>query len=78
MTIVSAGDPQLPSEAIPQPDVLPPQRSSLFAGLRIVSACTLASRVLGLLRDRAMAETFGAGPILDAFTVAFQVPNLAR
>lgn len=25
-----------------------------------------------------MAETFGAGPILDAFTLAFQVPNLAR
>ena len=78
MTIVSAGDPQFPSEAISQPDVIPPPRSSLFAGLRIVSACTLASRVLGLLRDRAMAETFGAGPILDAFTVAFQVPNLAR
>lgn len=51
---------------------------SLFAGLRVVSACTLASRVLGLLRDTAMAALFGAGPILDAFTVAFQIPNLAR
>ncbi len=53
-------------------------RANLFAGLRIVSACTLASRVLGLLRDIAMAKHFGAGPILDAFTVAFRVPNLAR
>lgn len=78
MTIVSADDPQFPSEVVPQPDASPTRRSSLFAGLRIVSACTLASRVLGLLRDRAMAEAFGAGPILDAFTVAFQVPNLAR
>lgn len=54
------------------------ERSTLFSGLRIVSLCTLASRVLGLLRDMQMARLFGAGPILDAFTVAFQVPNLAR
>lgn len=55
-----------------------PENRSLLGGLRIVSLCTLASRVLGLLRDTAMAALFGAGPILDAFTVAFQVPNLAR
>ena len=54
------------------------QRSTLFSGLRVVSLCTLASRVLGLLRDMQMAKLFGAGPILDAFTVAFQIPNLAR
>jgi len=46
--------------------------------LRIVSLCTLASRVLGLLRDQAMSTQFGAGPLLDAFTVAFRIPNLAR
>lgn len=50
----------------------------LFSGLRVVSLCTLASRVLGLFRDMQMAKLFGAGPILDAFTVAFQIPNLAR
>lgn len=59
-----------------QPD--PSSNRSLLGGLRIVSLCTLASRVLGLLRDTAMAALFGAGPILDAFTVAFRVPNLAR
>lgn len=46
--------------------------------LRIVSLCTIVSRILGLIRDMAMAARFGNGPILDAFTVAFRLPNLAR
>src|SRR5262245_11617182 len=54
------------------------RRASLTANFRIVSLCTLASRVLGMARDTAMANLFGAGMILDAFTVAFRVPNLAR
>jgi putative peptidoglycan lipid II flippase len=54
------------------------RRSSLTANFRIVSLCTLASRVLGMARDTAMANLFGAGIVLDAFTVAFRVPNLAR
>jgi putative peptidoglycan lipid II flippase len=46
--------------------------------LRTVSLGTLLSRVLGLLRDLGLAAYFGNGPLLDAFTVAFRVPNLAR
>jgi putative peptidoglycan lipid II flippase len=46
--------------------------------LRIISGCTVVSRVLGMVRDAAMAATFGAGPLLDAFTLAFRLPNLAR
>jgi putative peptidoglycan lipid II flippase len=46
--------------------------------LRVVSLCTMVSRVLGLLRDQAMGAIFGAGPVLDTFTVAFRLPNLAR
>lgn len=46
--------------------------------LRLVSLCTIGSRVLGLLRDQAMGVIFGAGPVMDAFTVAFRLPNLAR
>lgn len=46
--------------------------------LRVVSLCTVASRILGLLRDQAMGTLFGAGSILDSFTVAFRLPNLAR
>lgn len=46
--------------------------------LRLVSLCTIASRVLGLLRDQAMSVIFGLTPTMDAFTVAFRLPNLAR
>lgn len=51
---------------------------SIGSGFRIVSVATFLSRVLGLVRDMAMAAVFGAGPLMDAFTVAFRVPNLVR
>lgn len=62
----------------------PPARSTsppvvgVFSGVRVVGLCTLASRVLGLIRDIGMASLFGAGPVMDAFSVAFRVPNLFR
>ncbi|PJF20506.1 MAG: murein biosynthesis integral membrane protein MurJ, partial [Phototrophicales bacterium] len=46
--------------------------------IAIVSFSTLLSRVLGLLRDVLMFASFGAGPIMDAFLMAFTVPNLFR
>lgn len=51
---------------------------SVSRNLRVVSLCTIISRVLGLLRDQAMGTLFGAGPVMDSFTVAFRLPNLAR
>lgn len=48
------------------------------SNLRIVGLCTIVSRVLGMVRDAVMAATFGNGPLLDAFSVAFRLPNLAR
>src|ERR1700693_1617545 len=44
----------------------------------VIGAATLASRVLGLVRDMVMARAFGAGPVTDAFFVAFRIPNLLR
>lgn len=38
----------------------------------------MASRVLGLVRDQVMASMFGAGNAMDAFNVAFRIPNLVR
>ena len=43
-----------------------------------VSAWTLASRVLGLVRDRLWAGTMGGSLVLDAFLAAFALPNLLR
>ncbi len=59
-------------------DAEPSRIGRLFSGLRIVSLCTLLSRVLGLVREMAMAALFGNGRVLDAFTTAFAIPNLAR
>lgn len=43
-----------------------------------VGSWTVVSRVLGMARDSAMAAGFGNGPLLDAFTVAYRLPNLVR
>ncbi len=44
----------------------------------IFSAATGLSRVLGLLREVVAANYFGARGQINAFTVAFQIPNLVR
>ena len=38
----------------------------------------MASRILGLVRDQVLAYYFGASDAMDAFRVAFRVPNLVR
>jgi putative peptidoglycan lipid II flippase len=50
----------------------------LLRNASIVGAGTLVSRILGLVRDQATAYWFGAGPVADAFFVAFRIPNLLR
>src|SRR6201988_816004 len=44
----------------------------------IVGIAILCSRVLGLIREMVFAALFGAGRNLDAFLMAFRVPNLLR
>ena len=43
-----------------------------------VSSGTLASRLLGFARDAMLAALLGAGPVADAFLVAFQGVNVVR
>jgi putative peptidoglycan lipid II flippase len=43
-----------------------------------VGGWTLVSRVTGFVRDVVMAAALGAGPIADAFLVAFRLPNHFR
>src|SRR5579872_1922375 len=43
-----------------------------------VSTGTLASRLLGFARDAMVAALLGAGPVADAFLVAFQLVNIVR
>ena len=43
-----------------------------------VSTGTLASRLLGFARDAMIAALLGAGPVADAFLLAFQLVNVVR
>jgi putative peptidoglycan lipid II flippase len=43
-----------------------------------IAGATLVSRLLGFVRDMVVARTFGAGPVTDAFFVAFRIPNILR
>jgi putative peptidoglycan lipid II flippase len=44
----------------------------------VVGLAVLSSRVLGLVREMIFAGLFGAGRNLDAFLMAFRLPNLLR
>jgi len=44
----------------------------------ILSAGTLSSRVLGFIRDILIAKFFGTSGLLEAFIVAFRLPNIFR
>ena len=50
----------------------------VVGALGSIGAATLASRVLGFVRDMIVALVFGAGPVTDAFFVAFRIPNILR
>jgi putative peptidoglycan lipid II flippase len=50
----------------------------LLRSAATVSGLTFVSRITGLIRDILIASSFGAGPLTDAFWVAFRIPNLLR
>ncbi|MGF1626932.1 MAG: murein biosynthesis integral membrane protein MurJ [Alphaproteobacteria bacterium] len=51
---------------------------TLLRSITTVGGLTLVSRVLGFVRDLLIAAVAGAGPVADAFFVAFKLPNLFR
>lgn len=50
----------------------------LFKSTSLVGFITLLSRVLGFLRENAFAVMFGATGQMDAFVIAFRIPNFLR
>jgi putative peptidoglycan lipid II flippase len=54
------------------------QHGRLARSTLIFSVATALSRVLGLVREMVAAYYFGINGKINAFTVAFQIPNLAR
>ena len=51
---------------------------ALVSSFLTIGGWTMASRVLGFLRDMTIAALIGAGPVAEAFFVAFQFPNFFR
>ncbi|PIR93192.1 murein biosynthesis integral membrane protein MurJ [Candidatus Falkowbacteria bacterium CG10_big_fil_rev_8_21_14_0_10_43_10] len=50
--------------------------NSITSAAIIVAAASVASRLLGIFRDRILAGEFGAGDVLDIYYAAFRVPDL--
>src|ERR1700732_4274884 len=61
-----------------------PCRGGVMTGTRMldriltVGGYTLLSRLTGFIRDIMLAAIIGAGPVADAFFVAFRLPNHFR
>jgi putative peptidoglycan lipid II flippase len=56
----------------------PENRRRLARSTAVFSAATAVSRVLGLVREMVSAYFFGVTGLINAFTVAIQIPNLVR
>ncbi|MEM1298557.1 MAG: murein biosynthesis integral membrane protein MurJ [Pseudomonadota bacterium] len=52
--------------------------SRLLRSFATVGGWTMASRIMGFVRDIAMAAIIGTGPLAEAFFVAFRLPNMFR
>ncbi|MEM6371669.1 MAG: murein biosynthesis integral membrane protein MurJ [Pseudomonadota bacterium] len=50
----------------------------LMSGFLTVGFWTLASRVLGFVREIMLLSLIGPGPVMDAFVAAFRLPNMFR
>jgi putative peptidoglycan lipid II flippase len=50
----------------------------MLKGAFTVGMWTMASRILGFVRDMLIAFILGTGPVADAFLVALRLPNLFR
>ncbi len=51
---------------------------ALLGSIATVGSYTMLSRILGFARDILIAAMLGAGPVADAFFVAFKLPNFFR
>ncbi|OGY88932.1 MAG: murein biosynthesis integral membrane protein MurJ [Candidatus Kerfeldbacteria bacterium RIFOXYC2_FULL_38_9] len=50
-------------------------QQSIAGGALIIGSFSILSRILGLIRDRLLSTTFGANHVLDAYFVAFKIPD---
>lgn len=88
---MSASEPNLPNEPsaepAPQPTgspladpppSKPARKSGLLRSTSIFSAMTLLSRIAGFARDALQSRLFGSSAAMDAFVIAYRIPNYLR
>jgi putative peptidoglycan lipid II flippase len=73
---MTAGETAAPASPAPGAAARAERLNTKAAG--VVGLAVLCSRVLGLAREQIFAALFGGGRIMDAFTIAFRIPNLLR
>ena len=66
------------SELPPSLPAKPAKPKSLLRSSLLTGSMTMASRVLGLIRDIVLASVLGAGGAMDAFAIAQKIPNFFR
>src|SRR4029077_2773166 len=64
--------------SLDSPEPAPSHAAGATRQVGIVGLAVMSSRVLGLARDLIIAALFGANRSLDAFLIAFRIPNLLR
>jgi putative peptidoglycan lipid II flippase len=68
----SSNNPPVAAPTQPRPETL----NTRAAG--VVGLAVMCSRFLGLAREQIFAALFGGAALMDAFTIAFRIPNLLR
>lgn len=72
-------EPAAPAAASTAPATgLHPSGTAVAGSAAVIGVATMTSRVLGLGRNLVFASLFGASSAMDAFFVAFRIPNLMR
>ncbi|WP_460812025.1 murein biosynthesis integral membrane protein MurJ [Luteimonas pelagia] len=73
------GSPPVPGNLPEPPPGVPKRaRTGLMRSGAVFSAMTLLSRIAGLVRDMLQARIFGVSLAMDAFVVAYRIPNYLR
>src|ERR671923_2327581 len=74
----TAGPSTRRSAASLAPNTPPSSTSTLARSAASAGVATMTSRILGVVREQVLAAMFGAGNAMDAYNVAFRIPNLVR
>ncbi|MCH9689283.1 MAG: murein biosynthesis integral membrane protein MurJ [Gammaproteobacteria bacterium] len=59
-------------------EVITHKKRGLLRSTSVVSLLTFFSRIMGFVRDMVLAQCFGAAAGMDAFIIAFRIPNFMR